>query len=78
MISEDAIFFLVFAVVFLLFLPFIAQAIRVGIYTWDHREEIAKERKKEVFVTTPAMILIAYILVNWIVFVLFRIVLSAF
>ncbi|RMG27341.1 MAG: hypothetical protein D6732_20180 [Methanobacteriota archaeon] len=78
MISEDMLFYGTFVVVFLIFLPFIAQAVRVAVYTWDHREEISKERKKEVFLNTPLMILIAYFFVNWLVFLLFQLLKSAF
>lgn len=78
MVSEDLLFFFVFVAVFLIFLPFIAQAVRVAVFTWDHRDEISDQRKREVYLNTPLMILIAYLLVNWLVFLLFQLLQSAF
>ncbi len=72
-LDDNQLTLVVFVILFILFLPFIAQAVRTALLTWDNRESVPKERKREVFLVTPTMIIVAFLLINWLVLVVINI-----
>lgn len=63
---------LIFAIVFLFFAPLVNKTVRLASDTWDARDEISDERKREVFLLLPSALLLAFVFVYIITNALFN------
>ncbi len=65
---------LVFVTVFIIFTPYLSKVIRLVNTTWEKRDYISKERKKEVFIYTPIYLIIGFFGVYFLVNALLNII----
>ena len=63
MISDFLINAGLFLVVFLIFLPYTSKVIRLASRTWDERENLSRERVRQVMLLTPLFLVLAFLLV---------------
>lgn len=62
MVSETAKNWLIFALVFIVFLPFLSKAVRLASRTWRERDHLPVNHVRKVLILVPLIILFAFTL----------------